>query len=141
MKPVSVEKARSLSPVTLAFLGDSVYETFIRHKIIEQNGTLPAGQLHRVAESMVRATFQSDAVEQILPLFTQEEQDIYRRGRNAKSSRIPKSSSAAQYRKATALEAVLGYLYLCGQSDRVDNLCEVIYETQKNQTHQIKVEP
>jgi ribonuclease-3 family protein len=134
MKSVSAEEARSLSPVTLAFLGDSVYETFIRHKIIEQNGTMPAGKLHRAAEALVRATFQSEAAEQLLPHLTPQEQDIYRRGRNAKTSRIPKSSSAAQYRRATALEAVLGYLYLCGQTDRIDSLCEVIYETQQKQT-------
>ena len=105
-----------LSPLTLAFVGDGVYGLMVReHLACEANR--PVGQLHRASVDMVRAEAQAAAYDRIAPLLTEEEEAVYRRGRNAHTSR-----NSPEYHKATGLEALWGYLYLAGRRDRLKEL-------------------
>lgn len=125
--PISVAKARSYSPLTLAFLGDGVYEVYVREHIVLE-GSMSVSNLHTKAVKMVRASFQAMIVENFSKenIFTEEEADIIRRGRNASGNSVPKSSNPAEYRKATGLEALFGYLYLIGNNNRMRELFELI---------------
>ncbi|MCL2694235.1 MAG: ribonuclease III [Oscillospiraceae bacterium] len=128
-KCISKEKARAYSPLTLAFLGDGYYELLARHKItLEHN--MSAGKLHRAAVEKVRASFQAGASEKVAEILTEEESEIFRRGRNATGT-VPRSSNPAEYRKATALEVLFGWLLLTGQNERAEELFEVIYHSEK----------
>jgi ribonuclease-3 family protein len=131
MTTISKVQARSYSPLTLAFLGDSVYELLVRQKIVE-NGSCPVRKLHNKAVGKVRASYQAEGVRLIEPLLSEEEADILRRGRNA-NSHVPKSSSVEDYRLATGLETLFGYLHLSGQAGRIEELFEKIYENCENQ--------
>jgi len=126
------EQARNYSPLTLAFLGDGVYETLVRRKIV-LNGSAPNRKLHAAAVEKVRASYQSAAVGLILPLLTEEEADVLRRGRNADSN-VPKSATVGDYRRATGLEALFGYLSLVGEEARLEELFEVVYNGNGAQT-------
>lgn len=109
---------RTYSPLTLAFLGDCVYDIIIRTVVVERGNRAPQG-LHKKKSYLVNAKAQKELVESIQDLLTFEEEDIYRRGRNAKSYSTAKNASIGDYRKATGFEALLGYLYLNDQMDRV----------------------
>ena len=120
------EREASLySPNILAFYGDSVYEVMVRKRIILEHQT-NAGRLHELSVEHVRASYQSEAVGVIEPLLTEREADILRRGRNAGGISVPKSSTPSEYRRATALEALFGYLSLTGQEERLEELFEAI---------------
>lgn len=110
--------------MTLAFLGDCVYETLVRRKIV-LNGSVPNRKLHEAAVEKVRASYQSAAVGVILPLLNEEEADMLRRGRGANSN-VPKSASVSDYRRATGLETLFGYLSLIGEEARLEELFEVV---------------
>ena len=131
MDSLSVEQARELSPLTLAFYGDSVYETLVRRKIVEK-GSAPSHKLHEQSVAMARASFQAFAAELILPLLSEQEADILRRGRNASGATVPRSSNPRDYRLATALEALFGFLFLTGNEARAAELFEVIYNEKQN---------
>ena len=117
--------AKQLSPLALAFLGDAVFELYVREKLLLQ-GNAPAQQLHRKAVGYVCARAQSKAVEEIAGLLTPDEESVYRRGRNT-HSHPPKNADVADYRRATGLEALFGYLHLCGETDRARDLFQVIW--------------
>ena len=102
---------RSYSPLTLAYIGDGVYELVIR-TILVKKGNCPVNRIHRKASSLVKASAQSSIMEKIEEHLTQEEHDIYRRGRNAHSPTMAKHATMADYRRATGFEALMGYLYL-----------------------------
>ena len=102
---------RSYSPLTLAYIGDGVYELVIR-TILVKKGNCPVNRIHRKASSLVKASAQSAIMEKIEEHLTQEEHDIYRRGRNAHSPTMAKHATMADYRRATGFEALMGYLYL-----------------------------
>ncbi len=102
---------RSYSPLTLAYIGDGVYELVIR-TILVKKGNCPVNRIHRKASSLVKASAQSAIMEKIEEHLTQEEHDIYRRGRNAHSPTMAKHATMADYRRATGFEALIGYLYL-----------------------------
>ena len=102
---------RSYSPLTLAYIGDGVYELIIR-TILVKKGNCPVNRLHKKASSLVKAAAQSAIIEKIEEELTQEEHDIYRRGRNAHSPTMAKHATMADYRRATGFEALMGYLYL-----------------------------
>ena len=106
------------SPLALAFMGDSVYEIIIR-SIVVQTANRPAGQLNKIKVKFVNAAAQAKMIEILEPELTEEEMDAYKRGRNAKSYSSAKNQSVADYRKATGLEALCGYLYLKGDLDRL----------------------
>lgn len=109
---------RAYSPLTLAYIGDAVYEVVIRSVIVGR-ANRPANELHKHAVTYVQAAAQAAMAEALLPELTDDEEAAYRRGRNAKSYTMPKHSSVAEYRKATGLEALVGYLYLTGQNQRL----------------------
>ena len=115
----------SLSPVVLAFMGDTVYETLVRNYLI-RNYPIPPAKLHRAAIKFVNAGAQSKAVEFILPMLSDEEHDILRRGRNANTSHVPKNANPLDYRHATGLEALFGYLSLNDRYDRILEIFDVI---------------
>ena len=118
---VSVEYARNISPVTLAFVGDAVYSLYIRQKLVLSTD-YSTGTLQKLTSAEVSAHGQSELLEKLLPIFTEEETDIYKRGRNAKKSTKSKNASVAEYNRSTGFEAVLGYLYLTGQYNRINEL-------------------
>ena len=101
-------------------MGDAAIEILTREKIVLA-GNIPPEQLHAKALLFVQATEQSKALENILPVLTEEEHGIYKRGRNAKN-RVPKSASPADYRRATGLECLFGWLYLSGEHERAREL-------------------
>ena len=109
----------------LAYLGDGVIEILVREKLVK-SGNIPPERLHSTSLLFVRATEQSKAVERILPHLSETELDVYKRGRNAKS-RVPKSSSAADYHRATGMECLFGYLYLSENNARIKELFEIAF--------------
>ena len=112
----------------LAYLGDAVIERYVRKKLILDGGKL--GEINKKADSLVRAGFQSSAAERILPLLTEEETCAYRRGKNFHSGSSPKSATQNQYKRATGLEALIGYLDLKGDSERIELLLnEAFFKT------------
>ena len=115
----------SLSSLGLAHLGDGVFEVMVRSWLILR-GKARARDLHRATVRYVAAPAQAAAVERLLPLLTPEEADVYRRGRNTAPHSVPKAASRAQYQAATGLEALFGWLYLQGRTERLNELFEVI---------------
>ena len=116
-----------INPVTLAFLGDAVFSLYVREQLVK-SGKGKAADLQRSAGQIVSAKGQSEFLEKVLPLLTQEETDIYRRGRNAKKATKSKNASAGDYNRSTGFEAVLGYLYLTGRQGRIEELLSLIDE-------------
>lgn len=115
---------RTYSPLTLAYIGDAIYDLIIRTILVEQGNTL-VNKLHKRASQLVKAGTQSSMIEKIEPHFTKEEETIYKRGRNAKSVTMAKNASMADYRRATGFEAVMGYLYLTDQWNRMVDLIKI----------------
>lgn len=114
------------SPLTLAFLGDSVYEQLVRERLV-LTANMPVGKLHILAVKRVRANYQSKAYDALLPILSEEEEHILKRGRNATGNTVPKSSNPVEYRRATAIECLFGYLYLTGNKDRIEELFNIIW--------------
>ena len=121
---ISTKDVKQYSPLTLAYIGDGIYDLVIRTVVVEQ-GNARVNQLHRHVSSMVKAGAQAKVVRIIEPLLSEEEMGIYKRGRNAKSYTMAKNASVTEYRMATGLEALMGYLYLLGRMDRILELIEV----------------
>lgn len=119
--------AESLSPIALAFMGDAVYETLVRDYLITEL-KLPASKLHQACVSFVNAAAQAEAVKMLMPHLSQEELTILRRGRNANTAHVPRNATPADYRYATGLEALLGYLHLKRRTDRIHEIFNFIVE-------------
>ena len=117
---------KQLSGAALAYLGDAVIEVLVRQYLLS-TGVRDAGTLNRMALAFVPAVKQSDAVERILPLLTEEETDAYRRGRNASGIAAPKSATVGAYRRATGMEALFAYLHLLSRTERIDELFRAAY--------------
>lgn len=115
----------SFSPLTLAFIGDGVYDLLVRSYFAAQ-ANRPVGELNRMKVSLVNCKAQAAFAKRLLPLLSEQEQSVYRRGRNAATSNTPKNATPADYHGATGLEALLGYLYICGREDRIYELFEAI---------------
>ena len=109
------------SPLTLAYIGDAIYEIYIRTMIVTR-ANAPVHLLHEKSSALVRAGKQSEIVGILEPLFTEKERQVYHRGRNAKAYTKAKNAGILEYRRATGLEAVMGYLYLKGDLDRIREL-------------------
>lgn len=118
--------SRMLSGATLAYLGDAVLEVLVRRYLVGL-GIADGGALSKLALNFVRATAQSAGMDKILPHLTEEEEYIFKRGRNAHGISIPKSASALEYRRATGMEALFAYLDLTGQSERAGELFSIAY--------------
>ena len=122
--PLEESKARMYSPLTLAFLGDAVYSLLVRNMLSLQENK-PTGKLHKDSFKYVNAAFQSKMIKELLPVLTENETAVFKRGRNAHSAHAPKNQDAGDYRYATGLETLYGYLYLCGNSQRIKELFEM----------------
>ncbi|WP_019420676.1 Mini-ribonuclease 3 [Paenibacillus sp. OSY-SE] len=118
------KQAKHLNPIVLAYMGDAIYEAAIRQYLISKPNHRP-NHLHREVISYVSAKAQARFLGSIASFLTEEEADVVRQGRNTKSS-VPKSADVSEYRQATALEALFGYLYFSGQHDRMRQLVNMI---------------
>lgn len=112
---------RTYSPLTLAYIGDGVYELIVRTVLVKR-GNCPVNRLHKQASSLVKAASQSAMMEVIEPMLTEEEAGVYRRGRNAHSPTMAKHATMSDYRRATGFEALIGYLYLKEDFTRMTEL-------------------
>lgn len=121
------DEIRAISSIGLAHLGDGVYELLVRAWLCAHGRATGKG-LHRAAVELVKAPAQAERAERILPLLTEEEAAVYKRGRNAHVHTVPRSASRADYLRATALECLLGYLYLQGRRERINQLFAAMME-------------
>ena len=119
-KEFTEKEARLLSPLQLALIGDGVYELFIRNSILSKNLELSAHKMHVKAIGYVKAKSQSSIMHEIEDKLTENESYIFKRGRNAKSATVPKNADVRDYRMATGFEALVGYLYLIGDTERLE---------------------
>lgn len=118
---------REMSTAALAFVGDAVYSLMVR-EYLSTHSRVGADELHKRAVSLVRCAAQSEAVRRVLDVLTEEEAAVYNRGRNAHSSHVPKNAAVADYRAATGVEALFGYIYLCGRTERLRELFALMLE-------------
>ncbi|HHV97015.1 MAG TPA: Mini-ribonuclease 3 [Clostridiaceae bacterium] len=118
---------REYSPLVLAYLGDAIYEVFIRTYVVANND-VPMCRLHKYSTNFVKAKAQSDIIHKIYDKLTDEEKDIVRRGRNAKSTTIPKNADVTEYKYATGFESLLGYVYLKKDYGRLIELLKMCVE-------------
>lgn len=109
---------RSYSPLTLAYLGDAVYEIIVRTIMVER-ANAPVQKLHKRSSALVKASAQAQLIKKLEAMLTEEEEAVYKRGRNAKSYTMAKNATMADYRMATGFEALMGYLYLKGEYERI----------------------
>ena len=117
------------STASLAYLGDSVLELCVREYLV-RIGLSSSATLNREALNYVRASMQAKAMKNILPALSEEEAAVFRRGRNIGHTNIPKSATVAEYRSATGMETLFGYLHLAGRKERIAELFAMAYETQ-----------
>lgn len=115
-----------LSPIVLAYIGDAVFEIYVRQRLIAGTNRKPH-QLHRASTQYVSAAAQARLLQRWMPVLTEEEADIVRRGRNTKSGQPPKNANPGDYRHATALECLVGYLYYRGEKERLEQLIEMAF--------------
>ena len=125
ISPQEKNKVKQMNPLVLAFVGDGVETLFVRSKVALSCGE-KAVALHKKASAEVNAHAQSEQAERILPYLTEEESEIYHRARNSKSRHHAKNFSVTDYRRASGLEAVIGYLYLTGETERLKELFELM---------------
>ena len=116
--PLTKTEAKQFSPLTLAFLGDAVYSLLVRELLVK-TANRPTNVLHKESIKLVNANCQAEMIKKVLNELTEDEEAIFKRGRNAHSGHVPKNQSDADYRYATGLEALYGYLYLIGDFKRI----------------------
>lgn len=126
IKPMDV---MNLQPLVLAYIGDAVYEAYVRTMLVVNKKT-NVNMLHKMSVKYVKAQAQSDIVRRIMDRLTPEEQDVVRRGRNAKSATVPKHAEITDYRYSTGYEALIGYLYLLNQTDRLMEILRMSVDEQ-----------
>ena len=119
------EEVELMSPLTWAYIGDAVYELYIRNKLINETNLRPH-KLHIEAIKYVKAKSQAEKLNEIYETLTDEEKDIVRRGRNTQNHHLPKNSNVQEYMYATAFEALIGYLYLTKQNARLKEILEKV---------------
>ncbi len=130
--------ADRLSPLTLAFTGDAVFSLFVREMLV-CDANRPVGELHRLSVQSVKASAQAAAMRKIMPLLTEKETEVFKRGRNAHTSHTPKNQSGCDYHYATGFEALIGYLYLKDEKERLNFLLnEVINCLGDDQSDKVK---
>lgn len=122
---------RELPVSTLAYIGDAVYELYVRLSLCRRS-VFNSGELHRQAIRLVKASAQAEGAKTILPLLNEAEDAIFRRGRNSQPSSHSKSADPVDYRMATGLEALIGYLYLNNQEERLLQLMQILVEEKHN---------
>lgn len=128
---ISERDLNQYSPLVMAYIGDTVFELYVR-TIVVLEGNAPVHKLHKRSVSFVKAKSQSDIIHRILDILSPEEQDIVRRGRNAKSGSIPKNADVTEYKYATGFEALIGYLYLSRNYTRLMEILKLAVGQAKN---------
>lgn len=132
-------KVDTLSPLTLAFTGDAVFSLFVREMLVV-DANRPVGKLHKLSVNWVKAEAQSKGMRAILPLLTEKETEVFKRGRNAHTSHTPKNQSGCDYHYATGFEALVGYLYLKDETERLTLLLnEVIKAIEVDESEKASV--
>lgn len=124
-------EVRMLNPLIWAYIGDAVYEAYVRSYIVSESQN-SANDLHKKSIKFVKAKAQSDFLEHLLPILDEEEQNVVRRGRNTKTTHVPKNADMIDYRRATAFEGLIGYLYLMKRFKRLDEIIAMIFEKAAN---------
>lgn len=122
-----IDEVKLMPPLVWAYIGDGVYELSVRLYLVNHTKLKPH-ELHIQAIKCVKAKAQAETLKEIYEILTEEEKDIVRRGRNAQSHHLPKNASRAEYQYATALEALIGYLYLTKQDERLQEILKKIIE-------------
>lgn len=128
---------RTYSPLTLAYIGDGIYDLVIRTLVV-RHGNCQPNKLHKATSALVKASAQSEMIDRIMEELTEEEVAVYKRGRNAKSYTMAKNATMKDYRKATGFEALMGYLYLKNETGRMVSLIKKGLPgdwSQKTETH------
>ena len=120
-----VQDVNKISMLGLAHVGDAVYELLYRSKLCTDGHTAVA-EMHRMTVAFVRAEAQAEAAAKLLPVLTQDETSVFKRGRNAKVNSVPHNADIGQYHAATGLEAMFGWLYLLGRIERINELFNII---------------
>ncbi|MBP2033144.1 ribonuclease-3 family protein [Clostridium algifaecis] len=123
---------RNLNPLVLAFIGDAVYEVFVRTYLVDKNRDMVVHKLHVKAIKFVKAHSQSEIVKELFSKLSEDELYFFKRGRNAKSGTVPKNADVQDYRFATGFETLIGYLYLTKKCDRLDYLLKIIVDIKEN---------
>lgn len=126
------KEAICLPSLTLAYIGDGVYELAVRRYLLEK-GVRKPDQLHRDAVAFVNATFQSRFYHELMPHLSETETEVLKRGRNSKSGHQPKNTEVGDYRRATAVEALVGALYLGDCKERMDEIFDILYRFMDNE--------
>ncbi len=120
-----------LSPLVLAYIGDSIFDLVIKTYLLDTKGNMQVNKLNRFASNIVKAQSQSEMIGIIEPLLSTAEEAVYKRGRNAKSYTSAKNASISDYRRATGFEALMGYLYLEGEYERMIQLIKAGLDKEK----------
>ncbi len=120
-----MENSNQYNTLNLAFLGDAVYSLLVREKLVKSSA-LSSGKLHKMSVDYVSAAAQCEAAKKLLPILSEEELEIFKRGRNAHPHHSPKNQSEGDYHYATGLETLFGKLYLDGKTERLNELCNII---------------
>jgi ribonuclease-3 family protein len=128
--PISQDEALKLHPMTLAFIGDAVQSLYARTRI-SLTSSSKTGILHKEVTKVVKAVAQAQVAESLLPLFDEVEADVFRRARNCHIQTSAKHADRSEYRRASGFEAVLGYLYITGNNERLFNFLEKCFEENK----------
>lgn len=123
----SEEEIHMMNPLIWAYIGDSIYEVYVKQSLIGRTDHKPH-KLHILTSNIVNAKKQAETLDKIVDYLTDEEKDIVRRGRNAKNYHIPKNASVEEYAKSTAFEGLIGYLYLTKKTDRLKDILKYIEE-------------
>jgi len=127
------QKANMFSPLALAYVGDAVYEVYVRTKVLE-GGNTPVNKLHKTSTGYVSARAQSKIAHMLEPHLTPEEEAVYKRGRNAHSNTSAKNADIVDYRHATGFEALIGYLFISEQFERLNDIIELSFNIVNNTT-------
>ncbi|MBP3369752.1 MAG: ribonuclease III [Clostridia bacterium] len=121
------------SSASLAYLGDCALEICVREYLVRERGLSSSAKLNKAALDFVRAPKQAEAMKNILPLLTEEEETIFKRGRNVGHTSTPKAATVSEYRSATGMEALFGWLWLAGKKERITELFRSAYELDKQE--------
>ena len=131
MNQTTHTKADEYSPLTLAFLGDGVYDLLVRESLVNR-ANRRAGELNRQKVAMVNCRAQAEYAQLLMPSLSEKELAVYKRGRNAAPKCTPKNGSVADYHSATGLECLFGYLHVNGETERINELFDIILHTTKS---------
>lgn len=131
------ENTNLYSNAALAYLGDCALELCVREYLVKEKGLSSSAKLNKEALLFVKASKQAEAMKNILPVLTNEETDVFHRGRNMGHSNVPRSATVAEYRSATGMEALFGWLYLSKREERIKELFRIAYKLDESDGEQL----